>query len=145
MSYITWHNYGYGICIDDIKEESVPRLQDLLKLAPQFHAKVQSWLLEQDITAPTWEDYMSYDEDYNLELATIIKEVIEEAEGICLTACSDYNGASYLLYQAKFPWQITDVERSLTEEKLTELFTRYVGILTDEAVPVEDQAVENGG
>lgn len=54
-------------------------------------------------------------------------------------------GITYLLYQAKFPWQITDTERGLTEDKLTEMFNRYVGILTDEAVPVEEQSVENGG
>ena len=28
MSYSTWHNYGYGIRVDDIKEQSVERLQD---------------------------------------------------------------------------------------------------------------------
>lgn len=33
MSYSTWHNYGYGIRVDDIKEQSVERLQALLKLA----------------------------------------------------------------------------------------------------------------
>ena len=27
MSYSTWHNYGYGIRVDDIKEQSVERLQ----------------------------------------------------------------------------------------------------------------------
>ena len=26
MSYSTWHNYGYGIRVDDIKEQSVERL-----------------------------------------------------------------------------------------------------------------------
>ena len=30
MSYSTWHNYGYGIRVDDIKEQSVERLQALL-------------------------------------------------------------------------------------------------------------------
>ena len=36
MSYSTWHNYGYGIRVDDIKEQSVERLQALLKLAPEL-------------------------------------------------------------------------------------------------------------
>ena len=146
MSYTTWHNYGNGICTDDIQEHSVTRLQELLELAPQFHAEVQSWLLEQDITAPTWEDYMDYDsDDYDLGLATIIKEVIEEAEGFDLTACDDCNGKGYVLYQAKYPWQITDTDKPLTEKKLTDIFNHYVSILTDEAIPVEDQSVENGG
>ncbi len=25
MSYSTWHNYGYGICVDDIKTQDVRR------------------------------------------------------------------------------------------------------------------------
>lgn len=66
-------------------------------------------------------------------------------EGISLTACDDYDGITYLLYQAKFPWQVTDTERRLTENKLTEMFNCYVGILTDGAVPAEEQSVENGG
>ena len=145
MSYTTWHNYGRGICTDDITVYNVLRLQKLLELAPQFQTEVQSWLLERDIASPTWEDYMDYDCDYELGLATILQKVIEEAEGISLTACDNYDGITYLLYQAKFPWQITDTERGLTEDKLTEMFNRYVGILTDEIVPVEDQSVENGG
>lgn len=30
MSYDIWHNYGYGICVDDIGEENIERLQTLL-------------------------------------------------------------------------------------------------------------------
>lgn len=37
MSYISWHNYGYGICTDDITERSIERLKNLLALAPEFN------------------------------------------------------------------------------------------------------------
>lgn len=40
MSYDTWHNYGYGICVDDIKEQDVVKLKQLLDRAPVFHAEV---------------------------------------------------------------------------------------------------------
>ena len=36
MSYTTWHNYGYGICVDDIKTRDVTRLESMLKLAPNL-------------------------------------------------------------------------------------------------------------
>ena len=39
MSYSTWHNYGYGICVDDINIQNVERLRALLELAPKFKAK----------------------------------------------------------------------------------------------------------
>ena len=88
---------------------------------------------------------MDDDCDDELGRATILPHVMEEADGIALTAGDNYDGITDVLYQAKFPWQITDTERGLTEDKLTEMFNRYVGILTDEAVPVEEQSVENGG
>ena len=56
MSYSTWHNYGYGIRVDDIKEQSVERLQALLKLAPELDQKIRAWLSELDIAEPDWDD-----------------------------------------------------------------------------------------
>ena len=89
MSYSTWHNYGYGIRVDDIKEQSVERLQALLKLAPELDQKIRAWLSELDIAEPDWDDYMDFDQVYYLGLATILQQVIEEAEGLRLTACDD--------------------------------------------------------
>lgn len=145
MSYTTWHDYGYGICTDDIKEHNVERLQNLLKLAPRCESKIQEYLAGAGISDPVWEDYMEYDQDFNCRLATIFMEVIEEAEGICMTSCSDYNCKLYLIYQAKYPWAISEEEKALTQEGLTDIFARYVGVLTDEAIDIDYQSVENGG
>ena len=40
MSYTTWHNYGYGICVDDIKTKDVARLEQLLAMAPKFSGEI---------------------------------------------------------------------------------------------------------
>ena len=82
MSYTSWHNYGYGIRVDDIVCSDVERLEQLLTTAPDFSAKLHGWLSETGINEPVWEDYMEYDQDFCLGLATILKEVIEETEGI---------------------------------------------------------------
>ena len=145
MSYHTWHNYGYGICVDDIQAQSVQRLQALLKLAPKLDGKIHAWLSDLSVTEPDWDDYMEFDQDFRLGLATILQRTIEEAEGLCLTACDDYDSRAYLLYQPSYPWQLTIAERELTEEHVASLFQRYVGMLTDEAVDVDYQEVENGG
>lgn len=144
MSYKTWHNYGFGVCTDDISESNVGRLQSLLALAPRFRAKVESWLAEQEITDPTWEDYTDYDEDFHLGIVAFLKEVIEEAEGIILTACGDYNSACYLIYSPSYPWELSDADRNLTEDRLREIFTKYIGVLTDKEIEVSYQEVENG-
>ena len=145
MSYQTWHNYGYGICVDDIREHSAARLEELLKLAPELQAKMRAWLTAKGISAPAREDYMEYDTDYNLGLAVILREAIHEIEGIELTACDDFECNRYLIYQPSYPWNLSDTERNLTEDGMTELFQRYTGILTDETISIDHQSVENGG
>lgn len=145
MSYTSWHNYGYGIRVDDIVCSDVERLEQLLAMAPEFSAKLHRWLSESEITEPTWNDYMDYDQDFYLGLATILKEVIEESEGIQMTACDDCNSYSYLLYQPTYPWRMTDRDWNLTEEQVVEIVGRYVRVLTSEPVEIDYQAVENGG
>ncbi len=145
MSYHTWHNYGYGICVDDIQAQSVQRLQALLKLAPKLDGRIHAWLSDLSVTEPDWDDYMEFDRDYYLGLATILQQVIEEADGLCLTACDDSSGRTYLIYQPRYPWEITEKELDLTEDKLNELFSRYVSILTDDPIEIDAQEVENGG
>ena len=77
--------------------------------------------------------------------ATILKEVIEETEGIQMTACDDYNSVTYLLYQPSYPWELTDQERNLTEQQVAEIIGRHVRILTSKPIEIDYQAVENGG
>lgn len=145
MSYSTWHNYGYGICVDDINTQDVERLQALLELAPEFKAKIDGWLSEREIQEPSWDDYMEFDQDFQLGLATILKEVITEVEGIVLTACDDHDSKDYLLYQPMYPWNITDADPGMTEEKVAGIFRHYVSILTEVPIDIDYQAVENGG
>lgn len=145
MSYSTWHNYGYGICVDDIKNQDVSRLQALLDLSPEAKAKIEGWLSELEIKEPSWDDYMEFDQDFYLGLATILKMVIEEAEGIDLTACDNFDSVAYLLYQPMYPWNMDDKDRGLTEEKVAEIFRRYISILTDDPIEIDYQEVENGG
>lgn len=88
---------------------------------------------------------MEYDTDYDLGLAVILREAIQEIEGIELTVCDDFECRKFLIYQPSYPWNLSDTERDLTEDGLTELFQRYTGILTDEPILVDHQSVENGG
>ena len=52
MSYISWHNYGYGIRVDDIKEESPERLQALIHLAPYYEKQANVFFQEGGIEEP---------------------------------------------------------------------------------------------
>lgn len=145
MSYASWHTYGYGICVSDIQEQSVERLQKLISLAPGFQRNVQEWLDDCEITEPTYEDYLEFDQDFNLGLATILKEVILETEGVELVACDSYDSKDYLLYGPSYPWYQSGKKQLMTEEEAARLFQKYVSVLTDKEIDVDYQSVENGG
>lgn len=145
MGFQTWHNYGYGICTSDIAEPSIEQLNALLDCAPEFKEKINGWFAENDIADPTFDNYMEYDETYMYGLATLMQEVIDEAEGVTFTACSNFDGDQYLIYQPSYPWNRTDADVGLTQEKIDEILTRYMSILSDESIEIDYQAVENGG
>ncbi len=145
MSFQTWHNYGYGICVSDIKEQSLERLRQLIHCAPGCEASVKDWLAECEIEHPTYDDYMEYDQDYHLGLATILYEVIQEAEGVTFTPCDDFDCRTYLIYQPSYPWILPENEAKLTEERIADILGKYVRILTDEDITIDYCSVGNGG
>lgn len=145
MSYSTWHNYGYGICTDDIEVESVERLEALLARAPDFRREIHEWMAENEIDDPTVEDYYEYDDDGHYELATILRGVIKEAIGIELCSCDDCECKNYLIYMPDYPWCHNDIDKSLNEEKLQAVFREFVAIVTGDKPIIEYQSVENGG
>lgn len=145
MSYSTWHVYGYGVCVSDIKAVSVERLQTLIHLAPKFECKIQNWFNECEISEPSVDDYLEFDQDYMLGLATLLKEVIEEAEGVSFTACEDCSDKLYLFYKPPYPWNLSEKEKTLTEENIAEILCKYISILTDEEILIDYDSVENGG
>lgn len=155
MGYNTRHDYGYGICIDDIKEEiSLVRLMKLISTAPKLYKKVTKYideyldgqLMEVDEILT---EYVEACSDINYGgLAEILYEVILENEGIELYVCTDYNGKEYLLYTPLYPWdykKLSENELNLSEESLSAIYGKYVCIVTKQVIPVEYQSVENGG
>lgn len=145
MSYSTWHTYGYGVCVSEIKDTSVERLQSLISMAPVYQRNIQGWLSDCGISEPTYEDYMEFDQDFRLGLATMLKEVISEAENIELEACDSYDGETYLLYCPEYPWNQDGHKQLTTEDAAIELFQKYISVLTDEPIDIDYQSVENGG
>ena len=145
MSYTSWHTYGYGICVSDIREPSVERIQNLLAMASVLQKNIREWLDECGISDPDYDDYMEYDQDFGLGLATILKEVILEAENIRLEACDSFEGKDYLLFCPDYPWNQTGQKQLKTEADVADIFQKYIPVLTDEPIDIDYQSVENGG
>ena len=145
MSYQTWHNYGYGICTDVLETADVMRIKALIHCAPMYERQVETLLRERDITDASADDYLELGINGCYGIASLMADVIAEAEQLNLMACNNYDGTNYLLYIPSYPWHLTAQECSLTEEKLRQIIEKYAGMLSDEAVEVGYEAVENGG
>lgn len=145
MSYQSWHIYGYGVMLSDLTNISMAAVIDLVQQAPHYAAGFNEWRSECELDDLTLDDLEEFDQNFCLGLATILKEVIEECEGIALTACSDFNGNKYLLYTQEYPWRMSEAEKGLQENDVRSLFVKYLSKITDETFDVDYYGPENGG
>lgn len=147
MSYRTWHTYGIGFCVDDIKTTPA-RLLELAALDYETLLSVEDYLVEcfedgYKIEELTMEDFCDLEGDFcERGVSYVLSRVIEE---IPVVYVDDYNGTPYILYCPTYPWNLTKNEIDLTREKLEEIFEKYISILTDDVVDIDWQEVENGG
>lgn len=146
MSYHTWSTDGYGFCASDI-QTTVPRIQNLLLYAPEFAAKLANDFKKDNISCPTLDDYLDYEDvDCCRGIAYILREVISEAENIDIDAADDFNGNWYVLLLPSYPWaKISLEEMTLTKDRIKEIFIKYIKVLTDVDVYIDFCCVENGG
>ena len=126
----TYHIYGFGVELSQLGEISLGRLEQLIDMAPIFKSKIIKWFEDEKIDKPTLENYYEYDEE-NLGLPTLLKEVIFELEGIDLTACEDLNSRQYLLYEEKYPWNMTTIDCFMTPERLSNIYRKYIKVISD--------------
>ena len=137
----TFHIYGFGVELSQLGDVSLDKLEQLIDMAPIFKFKILKWFKEEKIEKPTLENYFEFDEE-NLGLPTLLKEVIFELEGIDLTACEDLNNRQYLLYEPKYPWNMTTIDCFMTPERLSNLYRKYLKIISDLDFVVECHGVE---
>lgn len=145
MSFSTWHNYGYGICVSELNFNSVKRLRKLLHKAPKYKAEIIKWMKECKIVKPNIEDYEEFDQDYCFGIATILCGVINEAENISLYVCDDFENNIYLLYGPEYPWHIPKNEYGITMNHMNYIFKTYLSVVTDDEIEVDYQEAANGG
>ena len=137
----TYHIYGFGVELSQLGEISLERLEQLIDMAPIFKSKILNCFKYEKIEKPTLENYFEFDEE-NLGLPTLLKEVIFELEGIDLTACEDLNNRQYLLYESKYPWNMTTIDCFMTPERLSNLYRKYLKIISDLDFVIECHGVE---
>ena len=122
---ICWHTYGYGVNVSEIGYVSFRKVVELVQTAPEFAVEFNKWLSEYGVDYPTVDDLEEFDADYCLGLVRVLKEVILEVENIELTACNDFDGNKYLLFEQTYPWRMSNLEKSLKEVDIQSLFVKY--------------------
>ncbi len=137
----TYHIYGFGVDLSQLGNVSLDRLEQLIGMAPVLESKIKKWFNDEKIKNPTLENYYEFDEE-NLGLPTLLKEVIFELEGVDLTACEDLNNKAFLLYESKYPWNMTPVDCFMTPERLSSLYRKYIKIISDSDYDIECHSVE---
>lgn len=147
MSYQTWHTYGIGFCVDDIKT-TPEKLLKLAALDEPTLLKVEDYLNERfdgeyKIDELTMEDFCDLEGDFcERDVSFVLCQVIKE---IPIVYVDDYDGVPYILYCPTYPWNLTEDEIVLTRGKLKAIFQKYIAILTDDVINIGLQEVENGG
>lgn len=145
MSYETWHNYGYGICVSKLKIDSPERVGALIGLTKRFRKDVQGYFDECGITEPTMDDYEELDQDCYNGIAYVLQQVIKEKEHIELSTCDDFDGNRYLMYMPDYPWFTPWRYWFISERKIEQIIRKYLQMLTDDDFEIEYISAENGG
>lgn len=146
MSYQTWHTYGYGIRVDDVKTTPI-RLLNLASIKPELFEKVENYLKmlgEYKVEELSLEDFDEFDDVIcgKSGIGAILFYAIDEFQADYV---EDFEGNAYVLFPEKYPWIMSDREKSLTKDDVKNIFEKYIKILSDEPVEITYWSVENGG
>lgn len=143
MSYQIYITYGYGICVSDLKEPTLKSITDIISVATIYRKSILDVLNKKD--NPTIDDVYEMLEYEHLGIAEILAEVIQECENVELTACDDFDGKTYLVYEPCYPWNLPESDRNITQNTIERIIKKYVSMYTDEFLEFDYQRVENGG
>lgn len=150
MGMQSYETRGFGIEFDHHcgTNTTGDKIRELLKLAPQFKEEIveqfKDWEIEYEDA--TVDDFADIEQDFYTGIPYIIAKVINERYDCdFMEALSDENSKLYLLMCRCMPWQMSDFEKQLTEEKLTEIIGEHYRILYDDVVNIGDVSVYNFG
>ncbi len=145
MSFHSYHTYGYGVETTKMNECELNKIRALVHLAPKYEQKISRWFDEEGISNPTYDDYLEYEDCEYIGVATILSAVIFETEGVEFTACDDFKGRTFILYEPSYPWNMSEKEKDITTDKIQAILARYFSFIVDEPIIVDFFEPENGG
>lgn len=133
---------GFGIFFNSNREcNTTPnRIRKLLALAPEFQKEVKEIFEDWDVDYENAEvdDFAEIEQDFRLGIPYLLARVINERyDTEFMSAQKGEDCIPCLLMCQQMPWTMSDFEKTLTEEKLTNIILEYCQILYDD-VNAED-------
>lgn len=138
---------GYGICADEIKIEDIS-FDKLRSLCEQFD-DLES-IFEEDIIAyarTLYKEPIEFEDAFRIVKTTgtktgfieeniidYLKIAIKENENIELTACSEFEGDTYLVYEPRYPWFMDDNDKTITKQQLNYIYLKYINMILDKPI-----------
>lgn len=151
MSIIEHCINGYGIefGFDDGKNTTVEKIEKLLSKAPNLKNKIKEWFSDMGVAREeqTVELYSEFEQDYRCGIPSLIAFAINEKfnNKIKIEFLRDVDGKIFIFYCSKNPWEMNDFEKSITKEKLKNIFEEYYMILYGNKPIVDNIMVYNVG
>ena len=147
MSSYFYRQFGYGVCLSDFKNIDIQKLIDLIQETPKVAESFNEWVKNAgyDIKDITLEELDDYDYVQWTGLGLILTGLIWENEKIDLLRVRDVEDNVYLLYDPKYPWDLSLAEQVLSATALKDIFIKYLSRITDEEIIVDYQDPECGG
>ena len=160
MSWTTWSIYGYGIDNTNVPC-TIAKQCFLMAEAPKFlenflqkygdednvadlmkYCKKHPEASDEEITDKFHldnDDFHCMLESTDTEsgdnafygIISILAEVIYEKYRIAMTACDDFDGTQYLIYEPRYPWAMTEIDKTMTTDKLYECVAEVLKKITD--------------
>ena len=126
----------YGVCISDIgeinEEKAINFLRELSKIPGKEHY-LADFLETKDYNHEAYSigDWLyEFESDGYYGLSALLKEVIEDVEGIDIT-CDDPDGVHYLGISADVPWHFNQKTKDLSEQEFENILRKYVNKVTN--------------
>lgn len=155
--------HGYGISLDfgmrggseKVTPEAIERLERLINMAPKFahdhtlatlNAMKDAFIEDEVSLSSAACDLMFalFGDDAGMTgLSYILALVIAECENINLIAALDESCAEHLLFPKRYPWELNEREKLLTEDELIAILGKYIRVLTD--CPVDINYINQKG
>lgn len=151
MSMETWEIRGYGIEFGNNAGTNTTgdKIRALLEFAPEFKSRIQNCFedIELDYNEATVEDFADFEQDYHTGIPYIIAQVMNERYDAInfMLADTDENCAIFLYMPASMPWEMTDFEKSISEEQLKAMILENYKILYDDTPYIGQVSIHNFG